>query len=429
MQRARHDRSRLKGVLVASSAVLLAIGTSCFSRGSGVETVVVSLGKGQIVVTASGTLEASKLSRVAPQVSGKVIEIHVSDGDRVEDGQLLYKLDPAPYQKAAASARDQASTARAAISRLTGGSSGSSGSSASAGANTRRVMESGEAVTQPIVTITPPASVNVVVPAMPSSALLAAQEADAKALVAQVQGAMTSEFGKRVQPLVAGALAQAKVAEAEAAKADEAVEETEVRAPMAGVVSFLPLGSAQDIASGSAGGERVSVGRVITAGQPVMAVYDLADPVARAKVPESEIAKIRVGENGTVKLTAFGGKKITAKVSRVSLEPGRSELGAIAYQVELSVSGDEVRGWRPGMSATVEIVVEELENVIELPGAAVFTRDAQDFVYVIEDGRANARRVDASKAGGGKVLVRSGLKAGDRVAITKIEKLTDGASV
>lgn len=422
---------RQAGTLPKWIAVLVTLvmifATSCFGGGSGIDTAVVEFVKGQVVVTASGTLEASRASRVAPQVSGKVTEINIADGERVEADQLLFKLDPAPYQKAADEARGRAQSARAAVAGL-GIAGGGSSATGSAGGNTRAVIESGKAVTPPVIEVTPPASVTVVSPAMPSSALLAAQEADARALVSQVQGAMSAEFKRRVTPLVAGALAQAAAAEAEAEKAEEAVEDTEVRAPIAGVVSFVPIGAPVD-AAGTSSGERISVGRVISAGQAVMAVYDLAEPVARAKVPESEIAKVRVDQPGVVKLTAFAGKQIAAKVSRVSLEPGRSELGAIAYQVDLKLTDGEIPGWRPGMSASVEIVVEEIEKVLEVPAAAVFTRGTDDFVYVVDDDVARATRVETARGGGGKLLVRSGLKPGDRVVVSKVEKVTDGAKV
>lgn len=412
---------------VVALTLTLALTASCFGGGSKAETLIAEFVRGQVVVTASGTLEASRSVRIAAQVSGKVTETHVSDGERVEADQLLFKLDPAPYQKAADEARGRASSARAAVAALGIGGS-ASGGGMSAGASTRAVIESGKAVTPPVIEVTPPASVTVVSPAVPSAALLAAQEEDARALVSQVQGAMTAEFKKRVTPLVAGALAQATAADIEAEKAEEAVDETEVRASMAGVVSFLPLPSATDATTGG-GGERISVGRVISAGQPVMAIYDLAEPVARAKVPEAEIAKIKVDQPGIVKLTAFAGRQISAKVSRVSLEPGRSELGAIAYQVDLKLAEGDLPGWRPGMSASVEIVVEEIDKVVEVPAAAVFTRGADDYVYVVDDGTARAVRVETARGAAGKLLVRSGLKPGDTVVVSKTEKIAEGSKV
>ncbi|RIK09632.1 MAG: hypothetical protein DCC49_05575 [Acidobacteria bacterium] len=423
-KRRSHSHSRwLAGALTLTFALM----ASCFGGGSKAETLIAEFVRGQVVVTASGTLEASRSVRIAPQVSGKVTEILVSDGEHVETDQLLFKLDPAPYQKAADEARGRASSARAAVAAL-GISGSASGGGMAAGANTRAVIESGKAVTPPVIEVTPPASVTVVSPAMPSAALLAAQEEDARALVSQVQGAMTAEFKRRVTPLVAGALAQATAADVEAEKAEEAVDETEVRASMPGVVSFLPLPSAADAASGG-GGERLSVGRVISAGQPVVAIYDLAEPVARAKVPESEIARIKLDQPGIVKLTAFAGKQISAKVSRVSLEAGRSELGAIAYQVDLKLAEGDLPGWRPGMSASVEIIVEEIEKVVEVPAAAVFTRGTDDYVYVVDDGTARAVKVETARGAAGKLLIRTGLKPGDKVVVSRIEKISEGSRV
>lgn len=424
---AKPKRGPLTSELVIALVVIFATTAACFGSGSKAETLIAEFVRGQVVVTASGTLEASRSVRIAPQVSGRVTEIHVRDGEHVEADQLLLKLDPAPYQKAADEARGRANSARAAVAAL-GVSGSTSGGGAAAGANTKSVIESGKAVTPPVIEVTPPASVTVVSPAAPSAALLAAQEEDARALVSSVQGAMTAEFKKRVTPLVAGALAQAAAADVEAEKAEEAVDETEVRASMAGVVSFLPMPSAADATTGG-GSERLSVGRVISSGQPVVAIYDLAEPVARAKVPESEIAKVKVDQPGIVKLTAFAGKQIGAKVSRVSLEAGRSELGAIAYQVDLMLANGDLPGWRPGMSASVEIIVEEIDKVVEVPAAAVFTRGTDDYVYVVDEGVARAAKVETARGASGKLLVRSGLKTGDRIVVSKTEKITEGSRV
>lgn len=423
-------RSQIRRVTagpVIALTLAFAMTTSCFGRSSKPETLIVEFVRGQVVVTASGTLEASRSTRIAPQVSGRVTEIHVRDGDRVEVDQLLLKLDPAPYQKAADDARVRAHSARAAVAAL-GVSGPAGGRGAATGAATKSVIESGGAVTPPVIEVTPPASVTVISPGVPSAALLAAQEADARALVSSIQGSMTAEFKKRVTPLVAGALAQAAAADAEVEKAEKALDETEVRASMAGVVSFLPMPTAGD-ATGGGSSERISVGRVVSSGQPVVAIYDLAEPVARAKVPESEIAKVKVDQAGIVKLTAFAGKQIAARVTRVSLEAGRSELGAIAYQVDLTLTASDLPGWRPGMSASVEIIVEEIEKVVEVPAAAVFTRGTDDYVYVVDEGIARAVKVVTARGVAGKLLVRSGLKSGDRVVVSKIEKVTEGSRV
>lgn len=413
--------------LTAGCTLVVLLTTSCFGGARNIETTIVNFIKGEVVVAASGTLEPAHLSRIASQVSGKVVEIYVADGDRVEKDQLLFRLDPAPYQKAADIARERAQAARSAIAALVA-PAGNKGVRPQ-GSKTNDVISSGRAVTQPVIEVTPPASVTVVSPAVPSSALLAAQEEDARQLISLVQEGMTADFRRRVQPLVAGALAQAREADNEATRAQAAIEETEVRAPMAGVVSFLPIGNVADVNPGGAGSERISAGRVVAAGLPVMAIYDLGEPIARARVPESEIARVKVGQRAIVKLAAFAGKELEATAVRVSLEPGRNELGAIAYSVDLQLTDVNIPGWRPGMTTSVEIIVEEIEKAIELPATALISRGTNDFVYVVVDGTAKAVRVETDRARSGKVLVRSGLDAGDEVVVTKAERVSEGQRI
>ena len=76
-------------------------------------------------------------------------------------------------------------------------------------------------------------------------------------------------------------------------------------------------------------------------------------------------------------------------------------------------------GVKDGMSATANIVLEERSNVLLLPSGAVMKNAAGgDIVYVVgADGAPSARDVTTGLKSGGKVEIRSGVKAGDIVAL------------
>jgi HlyD family secretion protein len=107
---------------------------------------------------------------------------------------------------------------------------------------------------------------------------------------------------------------------------------------------------------------------------------DMARIEVNAQVPESDIGKVRVGENATFTVYAYSDDniKFSAKVDRIYPVP-TNVAGAVYYNTILSVDNRrdphsrDVAAWmlRPGMTATVDIVAREHQNVWKLPVAAV----------------------------------------------------------
>src|SRR5690606_5868247 len=66
-----------------------------------------------VALTATGYVQADVASRVAPKVPGRVLAVHVRQGDKVEEGQVLLELDPADDQAAIKAALSEVAAARA----------------------------------------------------------------------------------------------------------------------------------------------------------------------------------------------------------------------------------------------------------------------------------------------------------------------------
>lgn len=201
-------------------------------------------------------------------------------------------------------------------------------------------------------------------------------------------------------------LAQAKVAEAQARLdlARKALERVELRAPFAGTV--LSLG--------------VAPGSQVEAFQPVLT---LADPAALEIVvrpsPE-DLTVLGIGQAATVERLSRAGGTDGAHITGMPYTAGAASGAATAAGrdpdpvVHISLDNPAVP-LTLGEAATVVIAVEQRENVLWLPPAALRTFQGRDFVFVQESGVQ--RRID----------VRLGLRSTDRVEI--LEGLSEGQTV
>ena len=120
--------------LLGSSLLALAVGgLACSSRHSetsparaavdepaAVEAQVETVRRGSIlpIVSAPGSLLARRESRIGPEVTGRILRIHVDAGDRVKAGDLLFEIDPAPFEIAVRQAEAGVELARAQLAQL-----------------------------------------------------------------------------------------------------------------------------------------------------------------------------------------------------------------------------------------------------------------------------------------------------------------------
>ena len=139
------------------------------------------------------------------------------------------------------------------------------------------------------------------------------------------------------------------------------------------------------------------------------------DDILEAKVPESDIAKIEVGQIASVSFDAFpADEKFEAEVA--SIEPSATVVqDVVDYIVKLAMSADDPR-LKDGMSADVDISIQKKENVISIPDRSVKDANGKKVVQILVDGKPIDREVKLGLEGdGGIVEIVSGLSEGDMV--------------
>jgi membrane fusion protein (multidrug efflux system) len=98
----------------------------------------------------------------------------------------------------------------------------------------------------------------------------------------------------------------------------------------------------------------------------------------------------------------------------------------MTVEAEVENVGDALK---PGQFATVRVLLPESTPAVLVPARAVRTESGTSRVFVIKNGRAESRLVQLGQAEGDLIEVKSGVAAGDPVATSNVETLSDGMPV
>ena len=203
--------------------------------------------------------------------------------------------------------------------------------------------------------------------------------------------------------------ANLRSADAQAAIAERALGDAQIRAPFAGIVAK----------------RWVNVGDKVSADMPVVHLVDLSRMELEAQVPVSEIPYVKVGQEVVFRVDGFVGRPFTGRVERVnpSAEAGSR---SISIFVALPNADGALRG---GMFASGSLAARLGTEVDVIPMSAVLEEGGQSYVYVVKDGKVERRSVSvgARNKERGLVEVREGLEHGVPVITVKGDGLKAGA--
>ena len=219
--------------------------------------------------------------------------------------------------------------------------------------------------------------------------------------------------------------AQSKLEEAESN-----LSETVIVSPMDGVVI----------------GEPVTDGTMAVQGNSnptvIMRIADLSRKQIFAKVDETDIGSVRVGQKATFTVDAYNGKTFTATVSKISQtdmdnswnisnsssSSSSSSAAVIYYSVTLDV--DDPEGLlMPSMTARVEIETANKDSALAVPLSALKTDKNGTYVIVIkDDGTTENSYVETGIYGDEFVEIINGLSENEKVDVTMVKKATTTTS-
>lgn len=156
--------------------------------------------------------------------------------------------------------------------------------------------------------------------------------------------------------------------------AEEAFEKTLLRAPMDGVISRRNIELSEDALSSSS---------VASSGKGVFEMISADKYKINANIAEVDIGKLKVGDKAEITLDAVGDDKFEGTI--VKIDPVETKIqDVVFYQAEVVIESKDAR-IKPGMTATVTIVLKQSLDALTLPEKAIQTEGGQKFVRILKE--------------------------------------------
>ncbi len=341
---------------VAFLILLLVVGRSQGWIGKA-KTIEVELAKAKKTsitekVSASGTVQPVIEVKLAPEVSGEIIELHVEDGDSVRLGDVLVKIRPDVW-------RSQLERSEAALNQQRANVESSRASLSRAEATYMRAEQDYKRQEK-----------------LWNEKVIS--ESDWQ--LAQQNFKIATNDLKSAQQSLEASKFVVNSTEASVRESRENVRKTTVNAPMKGVVSKLNVKK----------GERV-VGTAQMAGTEMMRIADLNKMEVRVNVNENDIVRVHYNDSVIIDVDAYGntGKQFKGIVTNIAntardkqstdaITEFEVRILILQFSYEDLIKQGNRYPFRPGMTASVDIITTRKENVLSVPLAAVTTRSSDD---------------------------------------------------
>jgi HlyD family secretion protein len=220
---------------------------------------------------------------------------------------------------------------------------------------------------------------------------------------------------------VAHAMADLNKAQSEAdttretlAQARADMARTEVRAPSAGFVVLNEWYQGNQK-------RKPRAGDTVFQGQPLLYLPDLSSMLVKSQLREEDLHKIRIGQPASVRVDAYPDASFQGEVDNIGvLAVESAESGSIGkhFQYTVKLKGTDER-LRPGMTARVSIISDQVKDVLRIPVAALFQDDKQRFCHVRVGGKLEAVPVKVGRSNEDWVEIREGLTVGQQVSLVR----------
>ena len=310
-------RTRPLVIALAVVAGLLAVAFAWRRKGAEAPLTTVAVDRGDIleVVGATGTLEAVVTVQVGSQVSGTIQSLYADFNSQVKKGQVIARLDPSIFDARVGQAQANLISARANVER----------SRAQVADAQQKYERAKELAAQNL---------------LPTSDL---------------ETAKANFDGAQAQLKASDAAVSQALANVNQAKLD--LSHTVIATPIDGVVIA----------------RNVDVGQTVAASfqAPVLFVIanDLTKMRVNAAIDEADVGRIANGQDVNFRVDAYPDQTFAGRIEQVRLQPTTVQ-NVVTYNTIISVDNAQLK-LRPGMTATVTVIVRRADDALRIPAAAL----------------------------------------------------------
>ncbi|MCF7816435.1 MAG: efflux RND transporter periplasmic adaptor subunit [Kiritimatiellales bacterium] len=165
---------------------------------------------------------------------------------------------------------------------------------------------------------------------------------------------------------------------------------------------------------------KVEKGANVNFRQKILSYPDLSAWNIKVGIPEAMIDKVSLGQEAVATLDAVPGLVLRGQVEKISAVPDSQDWfssGVKTYTIMVDVLTKLEATLKPGMSATVEIVTDQLRDVLYVPIQSVVSKKDQHYVYVVKHGRKELQEVQTGKYNTYYIQIIKGLEEGDELLL------------
>jgi HlyD family secretion protein len=372
------------------------------------------------VLTVSGYVVAHHKIAVGAKVMGRVEWIGVEKGDKVQQGQVLVRLEDDEFRAQVNQAKANLAAAEARHDQLRAGSRPQEklkdkAAVLQAEANLRNAEAEFERVEY---------LHRAGVASKADLDRATAQRDTSRALLESArQASNMTDIGPRVEEIRA---AQAQVQQMKAALdyAQTQLASTEIKAPVTGTV-LQRIVERGEMVTPSAFGES-------GARTSVVALADLNDLQIELDISQADFARLKMGQRAEIIPEAFPRLRYAGYIAEIAPEANRAKA---TVQIKVKVENPDEQ-LRPEMNARVNFLADAASaetgaasNRVLVPKPAVVRKDNSDFVFVIKGNRVEQRVIRRGDEAGDFYHVLEGLSGGESVVTAGAEQLEDGDRV
>lgn len=345
-------------------------------------------------VTASGKIQPKKKVDISASIPGKIVRLAVEEGQRVNKGDFLMQIDPAPYQASLANTKAALSGARQDLE--------------STKVNLRQIELTYQRKARMWESQT---------------GLISEQDYEQARTDYEVQ-----------QNRVKAAQHQVEQLSANVDRAMDDLNKTRVTAPMSGIIVRKAVEE----------GEVAVIGTMNNPGTVLLTVADLSIMQAELEVDETDVGSLAMGQKATVSVDAFPNKKFEGTVTEIGNSPilktDATNQEATDFKVVVILTHPDP-SLRPGLTADGDIITATCEKCLTVPIQALVIRDItkgdkskenlpkeereREGIFLVQNGTAVFKPITTGIMGEMDIEIKDGLKEGEELVSGSYQTLRE----
>jgi len=205
-------------------------------------------------------------------------------------------------------------------------------------------------------------------------------------------------------------------------KLKKQIEHCTVRAPQDGIVVYSNERYWDE-------SSRIRVGAMVHFQQKIFSLPDLTKMQVKVRIHESNVKKIKPGQKAEIRIDAYPNRVLHGTVEKVATMASRDGWwgsGVKEYETIVKISDvPSDAGLKPGMTAEVTVLVDELHDVLVVPVAAVAEDGDKHYCFVVGPSGLERRLVEVGQNNESFVEITKGLSEGQRVALDARTRLAE----